>query len=199
MKVTRQQAKLNRQRVVETAARLFRERGFEGVGVADLMKAAGLTHGGFYAQFDSKQHLMAEACEQALEESELMWREALERAPKKPLTAIASYYLSRKHRDNAGAGCVVAALGVEAARQGPIVRAAFTEAAKRFLEILGQVVPGRSAKTRRRQALTSLAALVGAVALARTVSQASLSEEILDAVRAQLAELDESEANLTPS
>src|SRR5689334_22344520 len=102
MKVTRKQAKLNRARVVSTAAHLFRERGFEGVGVADLMKAAGLTHGGFYAQFDSKQHLMAEACERALEESEQMWREALERAPKKPLTAIASYYLSRKHRDNPG-------------------------------------------------------------------------------------------------
>jgi TetR/AcrR family transcriptional repressor of nem operon len=192
MKVTREQAKLNRERVVETAARLFRERGFEGVGVADLMKAAGLTHGGFYGQFDSKEHLMAEACEQALEQSEHLWREALEHAPKRPLTALASYYLSRKHRDNPGAGCVVAGLSAEAARQGPIVRAAFTAAAKRFLEILGQVVPGRSAKTRRRQALTSMASLVGAVVLARTVSQASLSEEILDAVHAQLAELDES-------
>jgi TetR/AcrR family transcriptional repressor of nem operon len=192
MKVTRQQAKLNRQRVVETAARLFRERGFERVGVADLMKAAGLTHGGFYAQFDSKQHLMAEACEQALEESEQMWREAFERAPKRPLAAIASHYLSREHRDNPGAGCLVAALSIEAARQGPMVRAALTEATKRFIETLEQAVPGRSAKTRRRQALTSLASMVGAVVLARTVRQASLSEEILDAVHAQVAELDES-------
>ena len=192
MKVTRRQAELNRARVVKTASHLFRERGFEGVGVADLMKAAGLTHGGFYAQFESKQHLMTEACEQALEESEQMWREALERAPKRPLAAIASHYLSREHRDNPGVGCVVAALSIEAARQGPMVRAALTEATKRFIETLEQVVPGRSAKTRRRQALTSLATLVGAVVLARTVSQASLSEEILDAVHAQLAELDES-------
>ncbi len=192
MKVTRQQAELNRARVVKTAAQLFRERGFEGVGVADLMKAAGLTHGGFYAQFDSKQHLMAEACGQALEESEQMWREAFERAPKRPLAAIASHYLSRQHRDNPGAGCLVAALSIEAARQGPMVRAALTEATKRFIETLEQAVPGRSAKTRRKQALTSLAAMVGAVTLARTVNQASLSEEILDAVRAQVAELDES-------
>jgi len=192
MKVTRQQAEINRARVVKTAAQLFRERGFEGVGVADLMKAAGLTHGGFYAQFDSKQHLMAEACGQALEESEQMWREAFEHAPKRPLAAIASHYLSREHRDNPGTGCLVAALSIEAARQGPTVRAALTEATKRFMETLEQAVPGRSAKTRRRQALTSLAAMVGAVALARTVSQASLSEEILDAVRAQIAELDES-------
>jgi len=166
VKVTRQQAELNRARVVKTAAHLFRERGFEGVGVADLMKAAGLTHGGFYAQFDSKQHLMTEACEQALEESEQRWREALERAPKRPLAAIASYYLSREHRDSPGDGCVVAALSIEAARQGPMVRAALTEATKRFIETLEQVVPGRSARTRRRQALRSLASMVGAVVLA---------------------------------
>ena len=192
MKVTRQQAELNRARVVRTAAHLFRERGFEGVGVADLMKAAGLTHGGFYAQFDSKQHLMTEACAQALEESEQRWREALERAPKRPLAAIASYYLSREHRDSPGDGCVVAALSIEAARQGPMVRAALTEATKRFIDTLEQAVPGRSARSRRRQALRSLASMVGAVVLARTVSQASLSEEILDAVHAQLAELGES-------
>jgi len=192
MKVTREQAKLNRKRVVETAARQFRERGFEGVGVADLMKSAGLTHGGFYAQFDSKEHLMVEACERALEESEHRWRELLEHASKKRLSAIASSYLSPQHRDNPGAGCVIAALSMEAARQGPSVRALFTEAAKRFLGLLGQVVPGRSAKTRRREALASFAAMVGAVALARTVSDASLSEDILQAVRAQLTELDRS-------
>lgn len=192
MKVTREQAKLNRERVVDTAARQFRERGFEGVGVADLMKSAGLTHGGFYAQFDSKEHLMVEACERAFEESEHRWRELLERAPKKRLSVIASSYLSGKHRDNPGGGCVIAALSMDAARQGPPVRAVFTEAAKRFLGLLGQVVPGRSPRSRRREALASFAAMVGAVVLARTVSAASLSEEILEAVRAQLTELDES-------
>jgi TetR/AcrR family transcriptional repressor of nem operon len=188
MKVTREQAKLNRERVVDTAARQFRERGFEGVGVADLMKSAGLTHGGFYAQFDSKEHLMVEACERALEESEHRWRELLERAPKKRLSVIASSYLSGKHRDNPGGGCVIAALSMDAARQGPPVRAVFTEAAKRFLGLLGQVVPGRSPRSRRREALASFAAMVGAVVLARTVSAASLSEEILEAVRAQAPE-----------
>ncbi|HEY2404034.1 MAG TPA: TetR/AcrR family transcriptional regulator [Steroidobacteraceae bacterium] len=190
MKVTREQANLNRERVVETAARLLRERGFDGVGVADLMKSAGLTHGGFYGQFDSKEHLIVEACEKALEESEHRWRELRDHPPKKPLSAIASYYLSVEHRDNPGAGCVIAALSMEAARQGPNVRAVFTEAAKRFLEFLGRVVPGRSPKTKRREALASLAAMVGAVVLARTISDASLSEEILDAVHAKLTALD---------
>jgi TetR/AcrR family transcriptional regulator, transcriptional repressor for nem operon len=191
MKVTREQAKLNRERVVETAARLFRERGFEGIGVADLMKSAGLTHGGFYGQFESKEHLMMEACQQALEESERRWRELLERAPKRPLSSLASYYLSAQHRDNPGVGCVIAALSMDAARHGPPVRAAFTEAAKRFLGLLARVVPGRSAKARHREAMASFAAMVGAVVLARTFSDASLSEEILEAVRARIANLDD--------
>jgi TetR/AcrR family transcriptional repressor of nem operon len=95
-----------------------------------------------------------------------------------------------EHRDNPGAGCVIAALSMEAARQGPNVRAVFTAAAKRFLEFLGRVVPGRSPKTKRREALASLAAMVGAVVLARTISDASLSEEILDAVHAKPTDLD---------
>src|SRR6267142_4009585 len=105
MKVSREQAIANREKVVDVASALFRKHGIDGVGVADLMKSAGLTHGGFYGQFDSKEHLMVEACEQALKKSEHTWREILERAPKKALSAIASFYLSRKHRDNPGAGC----------------------------------------------------------------------------------------------
>src|SRR5438105_5991703 len=155
MKVTREQAKLNRERVVDTAARQFRERGFEGVGVADLMKSAGLTHGGFYAQFDSKEHLMVEACERALEKSEHRWRELLERAPKKRLSVIASSYLSGKHRDNPGGGCVIAALSMDAARQGPPVRAVVRAAGKRRLALRAQVVAGRSARRAPREALAA--------------------------------------------
>jgi len=192
MKVTREQAKLNRERVVATAARLFRQQGFEATGVAELMQSAGLTHGGFYAQFGSKEQLMVEACERAREESEHRWQVLFERVPERRLSAIASSYLSPQHRDDPGAGCVLAALSIEASRQGPTLRAVFTQAARRFIGILGEVVPGRSAKGRRRQALAGCAAMVGAVVLARTVSDASLSEEILEAVRGQLAELDKS-------
>ena len=190
MKVTREQAERNRERVVEAAARLFRERGFEGVGVADLMKSAGLTHGGFYGQFNSKEHLMVEACGQAQEESDQKWRELLEHTPKKPLSAIASFYLSPQHRDNPGTGCVVAALSIDAARQGTPVRAAFTEAVKRMVAFLEQFVPGRSAKTRRREALVTYASMVGAIVLARTVNDTALSEEILEAAHSQLAQHD---------
>jgi TetR/AcrR family transcriptional repressor of nem operon len=191
MKVTREQAQQNRERVVEAAARLFRQRGFEGIGVADLMKSVGLTHGGFYGQFESKERLMLEACEQALQGSEERWRQTLERAPKKPLSKIASFYLSPEHRDDPGSGCVVAALSSDAARQqGGAVRATLTAGVERLVELLASVLPGRTAKARRRQALASFAGMVGAVVLARAVSDEALSDEILEAVSAQLVQLD---------
>ncbi len=190
MKVTREQAEQNRQRIVEVAAQLFRERGFDGVSVADLMGGAGLTHGGFYGHFPSKQDLEAEACAKAMQELDRTWSELRDRTPRRALSAIASRYVSAGHRDNPGVGCVVPSLGADAARQGPGVRLAVTEGVKRFVSLLAGIVPGRTAELRRRQALTSFAAMVGAVVVARAVSDAALSDEILQAVRSQIAELD---------
>lgn len=190
MKVSREQAQLNRERVVETAAKLFRERGFEGVGLADLMKSAGLTHGGFYGQFSSKENLIVEACERAMQELDERWGDLLDSNPEKPLASIVSMYVSPGHRDNPGAGCVVAALSTDAYRQGTPVRSAVTRAIKTFAGRLVAVMPGRTSKMRRRQSLASFAAMVGAVVLARTVTDESLSDEILDAVRGQLVDLD---------
>ncbi|HZR35260.1 MAG TPA: TetR/AcrR family transcriptional regulator [Nevskia sp.] len=194
MKVTREQAEQNRRRIVEVAAQLFREKGFDGVSVADLMGAAGLTHGGFYGQFASKEDLMVEACAEAYDETSRRWREVLDRAPEKPVAAMASVYLSPGHRDHPGEGCVLPALGVEAARQGPSVRSAITDAARGLVALLTEAIPGRTAKARRQQALASSAAMVGAVVLARTVTDAALSDEILEAVRSQLAKLDQARA-----
>src|SRR5213593_477266 len=111
MKVSRERAAQNRERILDAAARLFRERGFEGIGVADLMKTAGLTHGGFYGHFSSKEDLMAQACARALARSLEAWSKRAERIPDDPLLSIAGGYLSSKHRDDPGAGCVLAALG----------------------------------------------------------------------------------------
>lgn len=190
MKVTREQAEQNRQRIVEVAAQLFRERGFDGVSVADLMGAAGLTHGGFYGQFSSKEDLMVEACTKAFHDTMQRWRERRDRAPDKALAAIASLYVSPGHRDHPGEGCVLPALGVDATRQGLPVRSVVTDAAKDLISLLAEVIPGRTAKARRQQALASCAAMVGAVVLARTVTDAALSDEILEAVRSQVANLD---------
>jgi TetR/AcrR family transcriptional repressor of nem operon len=190
MKVTREQAEQNRRRIVETAARLFRERGFDGVGIAQLMEEAGLTHGGFYAQFSSKEDLMAEACAKAFHDTNQRWREMRDRAPDQALAAIASLYVSPDHRDHPGEGCVLPALGVDATRQGLAVRSVVTDAAKDLISLLAEVIPGGTEKGRRAQALASCAAMVGAVVLARTVTDAALSAEILEAVRTQVVELD---------
>src|SRR5256714_15571476 len=122
MKVSREQAAQNRDRIVEAAARLFRERGYEGIGVADLMKEAGLTHGGFYGHFSSKDDLIAEASARALAGSLAAFSELAEQAPSDPLPAIASAYLSKTHRDKPGEGCLLAALRSDMPPQGAGVR-----------------------------------------------------------------------------
>lgn len=181
MKVSREQAAQNRERIVETAAQLFRERGFEGIGVADLMKEAGLTHGGFYGHFSSKQDLIAEASARALMRSLALFTEVAGRAPDDPLSAVAGAYLTSRHRDNPGAGCLLAALGPDVSRQGPAVRRSVTDYVRGAVELLTTMVRGRSKAARRQQALSTYATLVGTMVMARAVDDRALSQEILDA------------------
>jgi TetR/AcrR family transcriptional repressor of nem operon len=186
MKVSRAAAAENRERILDAAARLFREKGFDGIGVADLMQSAGLTHGGFYGQFASKEELAAQACARALERSAAKWDRVIEDKTRDPLQTIAESYLSPRHRDSAGHGCALAALAAEAPRRGPAVRRAFTQGVRALLDRLMKIAPGRAARIRREHALVTLAQLVGAVVLARAADDAQLSDEILHAVRASL-------------
>lgn len=188
MKVTREQAAANRQRVVDAAAELFKERGFDGVGVAEVTAAAGLTHGGFYGQFASKEELMAEAVGRALDGSAERWagRIAAADSPEAALAAVVTAYLSAEHRDRPGGGCLLAALGPEAARHRGPVRRRVTEGARALFDLLADIVPGRGAAARRRKALATYAGLVGGLVLARAVDDATLSDEILSAVAESL-------------
>ena len=181
MKVSRARAAQNRERIVEVAGRLFRERGFEGIGVADLMKEAGLTHGGFYGHFASKDDLIAEASARALTRSLANWSTVAARAPGDPLSAIAGVYLTGPHRDNPGAGCLLAALGPDVSRQGPAVRNAVTGYVRSAFDLLAKLVPGKSKAARRQKAISTYAMLVGAMVLARAVDDRALSQEILNA------------------
>jgi TetR/AcrR family transcriptional repressor of nem operon len=181
MKVTREQAAQNRERIVEAAAQRFRERGFEGIGVADLMKEAGLTHGGFYGHFRSKEDLIAEASARALTSSLALWSKLAQRAPSDPLSAIAGVYLTSRHRDNPGTGCLLAALGPDVSRQGPAVRHAVSDYVRSACDLLAKLVPGRSKAARRQKAISTYATLVGAMVMARAVDDPALSQEILDA------------------
>jgi TetR/AcrR family transcriptional repressor of nem operon len=182
MKVTREQAAANRERVLDVAARLFRERGFSGIGVAELMKGAGLTHGGFYGQFDSKDDLMAQACTRAFEVSRAHWQQLAARAPDDPLAAIAAAYLSTAHRDHPGDGCVVAALGAESARAPGPVRRAITDGVRDLVDQFMRLLPGKPA-ARRQKALATFASFVGALVLSRAVDDPAFSKEILAAVQ----------------
>ena len=175
MKVSREQAAANRERILEAAARLFRERGLDGIGVADLMAAAGLTHGGFYGHFQSKEALMALACGRALDRSLEKWRA-------RSLPEIVAAYLSPRHRDQPGSGCAIAALASDVPRQGPAVRRTYTEGVRALVDELAVHLPGRSRAARRRAAAAALAGMVGALLLARAVDDAALSDEILQAL-----------------
>jgi TetR/AcrR family transcriptional repressor of nem operon len=182
MKVSRAQAAENRERILDVATRLFRERGIDGIGVSDLMQAAGLTHGGFYGHFKSKEDLVAQACARAVSRMRQNWTNVVEQSTGDPLEALAATYLTPKHRDGAGRGCPMAALGPEIARQGPTVRRAFTDELRPFLDYLSRIVQGSSGSIRRQKALAAYATLVGALVVSRTVDDPELSNEILSAV-----------------
>jgi TetR/AcrR family transcriptional regulator, transcriptional repressor for nem operon len=182
MKVSRAQAAENRERILDVATRLFRERGIDGIGVADLMQAAGLTHGGFYGHFESKEDLVAQACARAVSRMRQNWTNVVNQSAGDPLEALAATYLTPKHRDGAGRGCPMAALGPEIARQGPTVRRAFTDELRPFLDYLSRVVQGSSNNLRRQKALAAYAGLVGALVVSRAVDDPDLSNEILSAV-----------------
>jgi TetR/AcrR family transcriptional repressor of nem operon len=189
MKVSREQAAENRDRIVEVAGRLFRERGFDGVGVANLMKAAGLTHGGFYGHFESKEDLAVEACERVLARTAELWPAIVAKNPEAPLKGLLDRYLTTRHRDRPGEGCIYAALASDVARRdSPALRRAFTTALRPWIDTLVRIVPGRSRRARRQKAIVCLSTMVGALILARAVDDAELSDEILAAARASSGE-----------
>jgi TetR/AcrR family transcriptional repressor of nem operon len=188
MKVSREQVRQNRQRILEAAARLFRERGFDGVSVADVMNAAGLTHGGFYGHFESKEALMKEAMAQPIAAAQPRKRSAgaTRDAAAWRASDFADGYLSAAHRDNRADGCPVAGLGSEAARASPGVRASLTKGIEEQIERFSAASPGATAAARRRAAIVAYASMVGAITLARVVDDEKLSEEIMAATRRSL-------------
>jgi TetR/AcrR family transcriptional repressor of nem operon len=181
MRVSRKQADRNREHVIDVAGRLFRERGFEGIGVADLMKEAGLTHGGFYGQFKSKEDLKVEASRRALSRNKDRWAQVLAETPSDKLAALARFYLSDAHRDRRGEGCALAALGGEAPRYSPELQAAFKDGIEGYLELLDRVVPASSGEERRTKSIAALSTMVGALILSRAVGDEALSQKILSA------------------
>jgi len=186
MRASKEKAAEHRDQIVDVAGRLFRAKGFDGAGVAEIMAAADLTHGGFYGHFGSKDALAAQASKKALEKSAQVWRRIAAESPDAPFRALLEHYLRPSHRDEPGTGCALAALGADAARQGKPVRNVFGDGLDELVEILAAAVPGTSKAARRRKAVAALAQLAGAVMLSRAVGDRDLSDEILKAARADL-------------
>jgi TetR/AcrR family transcriptional repressor of nem operon len=181
MRVSREQAVKNREDVISVASRLFRERGFDGVGIADIMKAAGLTHGGFYGQFQSKQHLAAEASGAALETSRQVLERVVANAGACGFDAIVDFYFSDHHVQNPARGCPVPSLGADAARAGGPVQAAFETGVERYLGMLAQAIAdqaGGTAASHRQDAIAAFATMAGALMLSRAVADPTLAAEI---------------------
>lgn len=185
MKVTKAQAEANRALVVDTASKLFRERGFDGVGVADLMAAAGFTHGGFYKQFGSKADLMAESTACGIAQTA-----ALSEGVDAP--TFVSHYLSREHRDGRATGCTLAALGGDAARQPEPVREAFSDGVESLVATLiqqGGASTASDAAQARARTLDVLAHAVGALVMSRACPDDSpLADELLAVSREAILE-----------
>jgi TetR/AcrR family transcriptional repressor of nem operon len=171
-------------RIVKKASVRLREKGAHGIGVADLMKDAGLTHGGFYAHFDSREALVVEAFAYAMDRSMERWRKLAEQTPpEKRLATIVDSYLTPLHRDDPGRGCAIPALSAEIARESPKTRKAFAAKLEQMIEMIAAQIPDAPRKAARKQAMASLATMMGALVLARVAGNGEFSDEILSAGR----------------
>src|ERR1700710_564826 len=176
-------------RIVKKASVRLREKGAHGIGVADLMKDAGLTHGGFYAHFDSREALVIEAFAYAMDRSTDRWRKlAAQTPPEKRLATIVDSYLTPVHRDDPGHGCAIPALSAEIARESPKTRKAFAVKLEQMIEMIAAQIPDVPRKTARKQAMASLATIMGTLVMARVAGSGEFSDDILGAGREAVLE-----------
>lgn len=180
MRVSREKAEENRQTVIDVASRLFRSHGFDGIGLKDLMRQAGLTQGAFYKQFESKEDLEAIASRRALELSLARLLAAADANATSPLDGLIDLYLSISHRADYCGGCPIVALGADAARQSESVKASFEVGIESHLAMLGELLPsGDNAAGEKAKMILSL--LVGAMTLTRIVNDEELARGFLQA------------------
>ncbi len=191
MRISKEEAAANRAKVLAAAARLFREKGVDGIAVAELMQAAGLTHGGFYNHFESKEELAAaafrEAFAAAVNRVERQAAEADKRGRDSVFAHYVSRYLAPETRDAPGTSCPMATLGTDAARHGSELRAAFAEGVRRYIEAFAKIMPGEASE-QRAEAITVLSTLIGALTLSRACVGAddTLADEVIATVRDEL-------------
>jgi TetR/AcrR family transcriptional repressor of nem operon len=171
-------------RIVRKASVRLREKGAHGVGVADLMKEAGLTHGGFYAHFDSRDDLVIEAFTHAMDRSTERWRKLAEQTPRdKRFAMIVNSYLTALHRDDPGRGCAIPTLGAEIARESSRTRRVFAGRLDQMIDMLADQIPDLPRKAARKRAMAAIATMIGTLVMARVAGSGEFSDEILGAGR----------------
>jgi TetR/AcrR family transcriptional regulator, transcriptional repressor for nem operon len=170
------------ERIVKLASKRFREEGLAGIGIAELMKEAGLTVGGFYKHFDSRDHLVAEAINSAFGGWQRRVDAAKTNGPPVSYAKLIDDYLNEAHRDNPGKGCAFSALAPEIARSDKRTRALTSEQVQNDIQLIAALHPAKDKRTARSRAILTFSALVGAMSLARAVSDEALSREILNTV-----------------
>jgi TetR/AcrR family transcriptional regulator, transcriptional repressor for nem operon len=169
-------------RIVAIASKRFREKGLAGFGIAELMKEAGLTVGGFYKHFDSRDALVAEGVNSAFGTWQRQKDAAASGGPRLSYAKLIDDYLNEAHRDNPGTGCAFSALAPEIARSDKRTRALTSDQVRYDIQLIAGLRPGKDKRAARSRAILTFSALVGAMALARAVSDEALSREILKTV-----------------
>lgn len=176
------------ERIVDAAARAIRRSGYDGTGVADIMKEAGLTHGAFYAHFASREAMLAEAADRAGAEAVAAAASVVAAVPpEQSLRSLISVYLSKKHLDAIETGCPVTALGSEMPRQSPEVRRAATRHIKEMIDLVARQLPDWGQPSAHERALVTVATMIGTLMLARAVDEPALSDALCDAALRRLA------------
>ncbi|QEX24637.1 TetR family transcriptional regulator [Hypericibacter adhaerens] len=188
MRKSKEEAAKTRRRIVKAAATEFRRHGISETGLSELMAAAGLTHGGFYRHFDSKEQLVAEACAAAVEpEVDSFLAVCSQKCEQKALEALAANYLSTKHRDDPSGGCPFAALGSELARSDEHTRATATASFTKLVDMVAARLDKTKPEVAKQRALVALSLMIGALTLSRIVNDPKLSADILRQAKKQIA------------
>ncbi|WP_151446540.1 TetR/AcrR family transcriptional regulator [Lacisediminimonas profundi] len=176
------------ERIVSAAAKAIRRSGYDGTGVADIMKDAGLTHGAFYAHFASREAMLAEAADRAGAESNALAASIIATVPAdQALQAFMRVYLSKEHLESIETGCPISALGSEMPRQSPEVRRATTRRIKEMIDLVARQMPDWGQSSAHERALVTVATMVGTLILARAVDDSTLSDALCDATLKSLA------------
>jgi TetR/AcrR family transcriptional repressor of nem operon len=178
----------NHDRILDIAAALIRRDGVDSLSVAELMKEAGLTHGGFYRHFESREHLVAEAAQRALSQGSAPAMAAAQLGGQRGYTALVDGYLSARHRDHPESGCAVACIAADVARAGGSARATYTHQVQEYLAVLADLIDNPDREVGEREAVLTLGVLVGAISMARAVDDPDLSQRILTNAAAALKE-----------